>query len=208
MFGYLHDLGAGPVVVVETQLGAIRDVLISVHVLGDDRFDFFNFDGGQEIDHPLDLWLVVAAAAATRRTRIIRRRRRLIVHRFASNRRIRRRRGQLFAQLLLRPGFHQSFALFFRHHPTLLHADAEAALHPAELAALAVRQGDGALAAVTALEVKVIVVLDGAPEKGLARIARQSAKVVTLGDVATDAAVLDHSASSAGSGRLKRRVAL
>ena len=97
----------------------------------------------------------------------------------------------MFAQFLIGSRLHHGFTLVLCHDPTLLHSDAEAALHAAELAALSVGQRNEALALVTALKVQVVVVLNGAAEKGLARVARQATKVVALGNIAANAAVFD-----------------
>ena len=50
----------------------------------------------------------------------------------------------------------------------------------------------------TALEMEIIVVLNGSSEKCLARIARQSAEMITFGDVTANAAVFDSTIPSAG----------
>ena len=49
----------------------------------------------------------------------------------------------------------------------------------------------------TAFEIEIIVVLYGAAEESLARIATQSAKMVALGDIPTDAAIFRRLASAA-----------
>ena len=50
----------------------------------------------------------------------------------------------------------------------------------------------------TALEMKIIVVLNGSSEKCLARIARQSAEMITFGDVTANAAVFGDATSPTG----------
>ena len=196
---YLHDLNSRSVVIKLTQFRTVRNVLIGVQVLCNDRFNFFNFEWLQVIGHVLDFRFVAVASAIGRGPIVGVRRRR------------RRRKGwtqwwwwscscgcctgrrlrQLFTQFLIGSRLHHGFTLVLCHDPTLLHSDAEAALHAAELAALSVGQGNEALALVTALKVQVVDVLNGSTEKGLARVARQAAKVVALGIVTTYATVLD-----------------
>jgi len=61
------------------------------------------------------------------------------------------------------------------------------------LTAFSIRQRNYAAALVSALEVEVIVILNGSTEKGLAGVTREPAEVETFGHVAAHTAVLDRS---------------
>ena len=147
------------VVIVMLELVAIGHLDEGVAILADNVFDDVDVVDAHVVHHALHQGFVGSGA---------------IVH----------SSGVVVNDLLVGADFHESLALAIAHHPRLLHADGQTALHAAVLAALAAALGDGAGRAQGALVLLVDVVLHRAPEEGLARVAGQAAEVEALGHVA------------------------
>ena len=176
--------------------------MVRVCVFGDNLFDLDDLSWSQEVGHALHQRLVLVTAAGGAVVAATLRRpddARLTLDRAA----------HLLPLLLFGTRLHERLALLLRHDPALLHADLEAALHAAELAALAGGQRHGAVSLMAAVEIKIVVVLHGAPEESLARVARKTAEMEAFGQIATHSARLARfdpaSSSASASARLGRR---